>query len=259
MKVKRIMAVLLAAALLALFGVQGVGAASQPPSIERSGSWQQAEFRWQMPENAQDLDYRWEILRLTNPAAPEEDQIWSNVQTYHHVPGKSQHIISGAIVREIDGTSFLSMGPSYLIQGYFHVRLIVGDEIAAEDYVWLADDSALQHALDEAKRLTARSRRYTKEYIAKLQGAIADAQALYAADWQVTPDDIAARTTALVALMAQPELSMTGSDFLNRLVPGWWKFVDFATAPLRWLQARADLLWPMFEQVVAAVFTFRAK
>jgi hypothetical protein len=45
-----------------------------------------------------------------------------------------------------------------------------------------------------------------------------------------------AKTAGLRALAGSPVLARSSSALLNRLAPGWWKFVDAVTAPFHWLQ-----------------------
>lgn len=253
MKRKRLLSILLAVVAMAVCCAQGVCAVGAADvRLTCSGGWQQVEIRWAVPEkdaffgllDAGGAHYDWSVRKVLDDGSLAP------------VPMTEP---CGVFVRELrqEGVLVLSLKATPEAQyGQFEVRLRVDGAESAPVYVWLLDDSALRDSLAQARPLAANpNKRYDQDYISSLRAAIAAAEALYTAT-AVTPAEIGARVAALQALAQAPRLSLTGSGFLNKLAPGWWKFTDFVTAPLRLLQNRWNNLFTVVEQVLAAAVTF---
>ncbi|MCL1951278.1 MAG: hypothetical protein FWF60_00475 [Oscillospiraceae bacterium] len=214
MRTRHIFVALLLAALLLALLAPGVGAAGFP--LERSGSWQQMEFRCQADTSQ---DYEWHVQERS----PDGD--WGDV-----APGAT-----GVLTQELPAEGVLAL--VLKAQGRFRVSLVLGGAESEVYEVQLLDDSALQTALASARLLAANpNNRYDAAYIARLKQAIAAAEALYTQPAGVTREAMDAKTAGLRALAGSPVFARGSSALLNRLAPRWWKFVDAVTAPFRWLQ-----------------------
>ena len=214
MRLKRILGMLLPVALLLALLAPGAGATAFP--LARSGSWQQVEFRCQA-DTSQAYEWRVEIL------SPGGD--W-----YAVPPG-----VPGVLTQELPAQGVLAL--VIKTPGHFRVSLALGRALSEVYEVQLLDDSALQAALVSARALAANpNNRYDSLYILRLKQAIAAAEAPYAHPEGVTREAMDAKTAALQALVDNPVLERSNSALVNRLAPGWWKFVDAVTAPFRWLQ-----------------------
>jgi len=202
--------VVLLSALLA----PGAGAAGFP--LAQSGTWQQMEFRCHA-ETPRDYEWRVQIL------SPGGD--------WFPVPPGAQSVLT----QELPAEGVLAL--VLKAPGLFRVSLVL-DGAESEVYqAQLLDDRPLQKAMTVARALASNpNKRYDADYVARLKQAIAAAEAFYTQPTGVTGAAMSARTADLQALAANPVLVKTGSALLNRLAPGWWKFVDSITAPFRWLQ-----------------------
>ena len=244
MKLKCVLSAVLALALLAAFGMQGAAAREAPPAIalSQSGSWQQAEFRWAVPEDAAaffaavddgTIAYRWNVSRASR--------------------GNLRYVVNELRQEDMLVLSIMTSRPGFTT---YQVSLTVNGQTSEQHEVWLFNDAGLQALIAQANRLAQnRSRRHCAEYIAQLQTAIAAAQALYATDEAVTQSDITTAVDALRGLVAAPELARTSNNFVNRFIPNWWRFVDFVATPFRWLQDRADFVFSMAGQIFTAMLS----
>jgi len=197
------------------------------------------EFRWKHEAGA---EYTWYVHKLQNG---------NIIQVPLHAAGVS--------VWEFpqEGLSVLGLRASESLNGLFVVHLVAAGSASDPMFFWLLDDSALQSALSQAKRLADNPNgRYAASYINQLRLAIANAERLYATSAGVTPEVMGSAVEALEHLAASPQLAMTGSGFFNRYVPGWWSVFDFIATPFRSLQSRAGALMTMVERVVFAAFSF---
>ena len=214
MRLRHIFATLLLAALLLALLAPGAGAAGF--SLARSGSWQQVEFRCQA-DTSQEYEWRVEIL------SPGGD--------WYPVPPD----VPGVLTQELPAEGVLAL--VIKSPGLFRVSLVLGGAQSEVYQVQLLDDNALQAALASARVLAANpNNRYDAGYVARLKQAIAAAEALYTQPAGVTREAMETKTADLCALAGSPVLARSNSTLVNRLAPGWWKFVDAVTAPFRWLQ-----------------------
>ena len=244
MKLKHVLSVLLAAVLFAGFAVQSAFAAWEPPTaieITQSGSWQQMEFRWNVPGDAAaffagvdngTIAYEWNVNRVSD-----------NFNLTMLVPSELRQ--EGVLVVNVRAG------------GILQVSLIVNGQASAPIQAQLFEDFALQYLLTQANRLAQNpSRRYCADYITRLREAITAAQALYVMDVEeITQELLNARIEQLLSLVEAPELALTSSGLLNRFIPGWWRIVDVVTAPFLWLQDRAEVLFAMIGQIFTAMFS----
>jgi len=240
-KCRRILGVLLVIAMLAAFAPGVAAAWGPPPTIEltQSGSWQQMEFRWTVPGDAQaffagvddgTITYEWNVRRISQ-----------NFNLTMFMPLELRQ--EGILVMSVRAN------------GTLQVSLTVNGLTSEPTQVWLlSDDYELQAVLTQANQVLQNARRYCADYIAQLQAAVAAAQSLYATNETVTQEDISARVAQLDALVSAPQLAMTDSGFFNRFIPSWWRVVDAATAPLRRLQTRSGAYFSVIGQIFAAVF-----
>ena len=212
MRARRFVCVFLLAALLTALFAPCAGAAGFP--LERSGSWRQAEFRCRTAQPP--VSCEWRVLIL----APGGE--WVQAQDF--------------LTQELPAQNMLAL--VLKAPGEYRVSLVL-DGAQSETYeALLLDDSALQAALPPARALAANpNKRYDAAYIAQLKLAIAAAEALYTQPAQAARAAMETKTADLEGLAASPVLARSSFAFLNRLAPGWWKFVDTVTAPLHWLQS----------------------
>jgi len=214
MRLRRILGTLLPVALLLALLAPGAGAAAFP--LARSGSWQQVEFRCEA-DTSQTYEWRVEIL------SPGGD--W-----YPVPPG-----VPGILTQDLPEEGVLAL--VIKTPGTFRVRLVLGGAESEVYEAQLLDDTALQTALTSARALAANPNgRYDAGYIARLKQAIAAAEAIYTQPAGVTREGMDVRTADLRALAGSPVFARSNSGLVNRLAPGWWKFVDAVTAPFRSLQ-----------------------
>ena len=234
MRLRRVLGVLLAALLLAGFALPGAAAAGEAQVLQ-TGGWQQAEFRWAGEAD----EVSWQVYRV-------EDGALTPVPLHE----------SFAAQLAQDGLFVLSLRAAEPLFGRFKVTITADGETGTAGYVWLLCDSELQTVIAQARQVAQNPNgRYCDAYIARLQAAIAAAQALYAAD-DVIPGDMAAQVRQLQFLVAAPELSMTGNGLFNRFIPGWWRVVDAVAAPFRRTQSRTEIILPIIGQVFTAMFSF---
>jgi len=214
MRLRRIFGALLPVALLLALLAPGAGATAFP--LARSGSWQQMEFRCEA-DTSQAYEWRVEIL------SPGGD--W-----YAVPPG-----VSGVLTQELPAEGVLAL--VIKTPGRYRVSLVL-DGAQSEAYeVQLLDDSLLQVALASARALVSNpNSRYDAGYVVRLKQAIAAAEALYTQPAGVTRETMDTKTADLRALADSPVFARSNSALVNRLAPGWWKFVDAVTAPFRSLQ-----------------------
>ena len=212
MRTRRMLGALLLAALLTALLTTGAGAAGFP--LARSGSWQQMEFR-RSADTSQ--DYEWHVQRLS-PCGE-----WLDVPA------------NALLTQEFAAEGVLAL--VLKAPGRYRVSLSLGGAESEVYEAQLLDDTALQAALASARALAANpNKRYDAEYVARLQQAIAAAEALYTQPAGVTGEAMSTKTADLLALADDPVWARGGSALANRFVPGWWKFVDAVTAPFRRLQ-----------------------
>jgi len=214
MRIRRILGALLSAALLAVLLAPGVGAATGFP-LAQSGSWQQMEFRCQVDTPQ---EYTWRVQMLSGGA-------WAAL-----APGAP-----GVFAQELPAEGVLAL--VLKAPGRYRVSLVLDGAESAVYEALLLDDATLQAALASARALASNpNKRYDEAYVARLKQAIAAAEALYTQPAGVTREVMDARTVGLRALAENPVLAKSSFALFNRLAPGWWKFVDTITAPLRWLR-----------------------
>ena len=211
MRIRRFICAALLAALLVALLAPCAGAAGL--SLERSGSWQQMEFRCRAADWPPAYEWRVRVLSPSGEWVPAQD----------------------ALAQELPAEGVLAL--VLKAPGRYLVSLVLGG-VESEAYeALLLDDDALQEALAAARALAANpNNRYDAGYVARLKQAIAAAESLYTQPAGVTLEGLNARAAALRSLAASPVLAQSDSALLNRLAPGWWKFVDTVTAPFRWLQ-----------------------
>lgn len=228
MRIRRMVAAILVAAVLAmLFGMQGMGAASF--SLEQNGSWQQMELSCKTQGQP---DYEWRV-QMQGP-----DGGWSDL-----TPGAE-----GAPVQEKTADGVLAL--VLKVPGSYRVSLVLDCTESEVCEVQLLDDSSLQSALTSARTIAANhGSRYDSAYMSQLKRTIAAAEALYIQTEGVTQTLMDKRTKELQALVGNPVLAKTSFSFLNQLLPGWWAFVDTVTAPLRRMQENPQ--WDSFLSLLA--------
>ena len=211
MRTRRMLGALLLAALLLAFLAPNAGAAGFP--LVRSGSWQQMEFRCRADTSQ---GHEWHVQIFTRGE-------WADVP-------------AGALLtQELPAEGVLAL--VLKAPGRYRVSLSLGGAESEIYEAQLLDDTALQAALASARARAANpNKRYDADYVARLQQAIAAAEALYTQPAGVTGEAMSARTADLLALADNPVWARGGSALLSRLAPGWWKFVDAVTAPFRRLQ-----------------------
>ena len=214
MRLKRILGTLLPVVLLLALLAPGAGAAGFP--LARSGSWQQVEFRCQADTSQ---EYEW-CVEILSPGGE-----------WYAVPQG----VPGVLTQELPAEGVLAL--VIKTPGLFRVSLVLGGTVSEVYEAQLLDDSTLQSALVSARALAANpNSRYDAGYIVRLKQAIAAAEALYTQPAGVTRDTMDAKAATLQALADSPVYERSSSALVNRLAPGWWKFVDAVTAPFRWLQ-----------------------
>jgi len=215
MRTRRILAALLAAALLAVLFAPCAGAAAGFP-LAQSGSWQQMEFRCRADTSK---DYEWRV------------QILSPGGDWFDVPPSAP----GVLTQELPAEGVLAL--VLKAPGRYRVSLVLNGEESAVYAALLLDDNALQAALASARMLASNpNKRYDEGYVTRLKQAIAAAEALYTQPTGVTREAMDAKTAGLRALADNPVLSKSNFALFNRLAPSWWKLVDTITRPLRWLR-----------------------
>jgi hypothetical protein len=264
MKLKRMIGVLLAMLVLASGAVLGARAAWAPGeavTLAQSGGWQAAEVRWIVTGDKDEFfaendagtsNYYWTVEKIADNGTDDDTD-----DTRTMVPLEERR---GVYLKELrkDGSVSLTLkAEPEKLYGQFLVSLSVNGSQSKPVVVWLLDDSDLQAAIKAAKTVAANPNdRYSADYIAALNQAIANANALYGQS-DVRPGDISAAEEALRKLTAVPVLALTDNDFINNLVPGWWGFVDFISAPFLWLQnARWSNFFTILAQTFGTLFTF---
>lgn len=211
---RRALSGLLAIAMLAAFAVGAFGLRIAPMPIQ-SGSWQQAELRWQgLP--------RWEVLELQG-----------HVLVEHTQQGHWQILTLQAETGQ----------PA-------HVRVTVGHENIE---LWLFCDDELQATLAEAQAILQHPGRHHTSYILQLQMAVTQAENFYATA-QITPEEFTRTLEQLQQLVANPQSVIVNNGFLARFAPTWWNLIDHVTAPLRRM-SRVEIILPMLGRVISAVFS----
>lgn len=250
---KRVLGTLLAVALLALFGAQGfaVGGAEEALRLEKSGGWQQAELRWYAAGGKAEffdgltrgeVEYAWKLRQVMPDGS------------FSEIPLKGRPGVS-AVELPREGALVLTLqAAAGAFSGEYRVTLMVDGQESAPVAVFLQDDAALQAALAKAKHLAINPNgRYSEGYVARLQAAVAVGESLYASS-SAAPEEVDARTGELLRLTANPELALTQSDFINKLIPSGWKIFDFIAAPFRWAQTRWSEVFSMMQLAFYALF-----
>lgn len=258
MKAKRVLCSLLAALLLSIGATPA--AAWEPPAggfaLEARGGWQQTELRW-IPEGVASaffaavdddaIDYVWTVQQVSNPG--ESPEVLTAVAAENPGVTAKELRAEGALVLTLKATA-------NTLEGRFKISLSLDGAESQPIYIWLMDDSALQTALHQARELLANpGKRYAAAYIASLQTAADKADALYL-NAQATPTDINASVAEINALVSSPALALTKYEFVNNLIPGWWKLVDLVTSPFQRLQVRFQSFLQSIGQLIVVTFTF---
>ncbi|MCL2445544.1 MAG: hypothetical protein FWD06_02105 [Oscillospiraceae bacterium] len=210
---KRCFSAILAIAMLAALAVGAVGFTR---AALQSGSWQQAEVRWQGFPND------WEIVELQGQAIVEQtQQFFWQILTLRAAPGEMAHI-----------------------------RITVTGETI---YLWLFCDEELQAALSQAQSVLQHPTRHHAGYITQLRNAVAQAQSFYASA-EICPEEFTQTIEQLQRLAANPQTVIVSNGLLGRFAPAWWNLLDSVTEPLRRM-SRVEVMLPLLGRVVSAVFS----